>query len=104
MLNCTKAPTVGEKKEDRAVGRSRGGWTTKLHFVVDRKGKPIKFLLSGGNVNDPDMAIPLLQQVEIKGQYINGDKGYDSKAICDYITHLVTLPIVACVFGKCYPQ
>ena len=76
---------MGEKKEDRAVGRSRGGWTTKLHFVVDRKGRPIKFFLSGGNVNDSDIAIPLLQQAEIKGQYVNGDKGYASKAICDYI-------------------
>ena len=36
----------GEKTEDKAVGRTRGGLNTKLHAIVDGLGNPVKFLLS----------------------------------------------------------
>ena len=77
--------TGREKKEDRAIGRSHGGWTTKIHAAVDNKLRPIMFLLTGGNVHDSNMAIPLLRHIDIKGQYVNGDKGYDYKNITYYI-------------------
>ena len=37
---------------DQAIGRSRGGLTTKVHAAVDKKGRPVKLLLSRGNLND----------------------------------------------------
>ena len=41
---------------DQAIGRSRGGLTTKVHAVVDEKGRPIRLLLSKGNLNDITLA------------------------------------------------
>ena len=44
-----KAQMAGKKTADKAVGRTRGGWNTKLHAVVDGLGNPVEFLLSAGN-------------------------------------------------------
>ena len=41
---------------DQAIGRSRGGLTTKVHAEVDEKGRPVKLLLSRGNLNDITLA------------------------------------------------
>ena len=42
----------GEKRENKAVGRTRGGLNTKLHAIVDSLGNPVEFLLSAGNDHD----------------------------------------------------
>ena len=65
---------------------SRGGKTTKIHAIVDALGNPVKLLFTGGNVHDSKAAIPLMEQVDISGSVIMGDKAYGAKEIRDYIT------------------
>jgi hypothetical protein len=43
-------------------GTSRGGCTSKVHAVIDRKGRPLRFLLSGGQCFDGKAAVPLPRQ------------------------------------------
>lgn len=43
-----------------ALGRSRGGLASKWHIAVDTLGRPIRFILTGGNASDTRLAIPLL--------------------------------------------
>ena len=43
------AAGVGSK---RAIGKSKGGWTTKMQTFADANGRPVGFHLTGGNVND----------------------------------------------------
>ena len=38
--------------EDQAIGRSRGGLSTKIHALVDALGNPIGFFLTGGEAHD----------------------------------------------------
>ena len=38
--------------EDQAIGRSRGGLSTKIHALVDALGDPIGFFLTGGEAHD----------------------------------------------------
>lgn len=61
----------------QAIGRSRGGRTTKLHGLVDDRGRPRVLLLSAGNVNDISMAEAL---VRAAGPFrrLLADKGYDA--------------------------
>ena len=69
----------GAKKGDIArSGRSRGGWTTKVHAVTDELGNPLRFLLSSGNRNDIHMAQTLLEPFDLNGKLILADNGYDS--------------------------
>jgi len=39
-------------RECQAIGRSRGGRTTKIHALTDCECRPIAFMLTGGQVAD----------------------------------------------------
>src|SRR6266540_3065286 len=75
---------------DHAIGRSRGGLTCKVHLVVDGKGRPLSWALTGGNVNDTTMMTAILDDIRVprkgKGRprtrpdRVLADKGYPSKA------------------------
>ena len=60
----------------QAIGLTKGGWNTKLHAAVDRKGRPWALLLTGGNVADVSQATEVLAELDPK--MVVADKGYDS--------------------------
>lgn len=68
---------------DQAIGRSRGGPTTKIHAVVDGIGRLIHFLLTGGNAHDCTQAAKLLETVPAEN--VLGDKAYDTNEIIETI-------------------
>src|SRR3954468_24948132 len=50
--------------EDQAIGRSRGGLSTKIHATVDALGNPTGFHLTGGQEHDLAGADALLPELE----------------------------------------
>lgn len=48
---------------DHALGRSRGGWGTKLHLVTDGAGSPLAVRLSAGQAGEALSAEPALDAV-----------------------------------------
>jgi len=68
----------------QAIGRSRGGRTTKIHALTDRFCRPIAFLLTGGQVADCIAADVLLDRIGA-AEILHGDKGYDTNAVRDKI-------------------
>ena len=75
----------GEKTENKAVGRTKGGLNTKIHAIVDGLGNPVAFLLSPGNENDSTHAIELMSMTDISSSNLLGDKAYGTKEILSYI-------------------
>ena len=76
----TGAPRGERRKRGergQAIGRSRGGRTTKIHVLIDGAGRPLAFRLSGGNIADITLAAPLLEGAAASAWLI-GDKGYDA--------------------------
>jgi transposase len=69
----------------QAIGKSRGGNTTKIHLICEKKGKPVHFHLSSGNLHDMTVAEALLSGIDEDAKKIIGDKGYDSDAIRETI-------------------
>ena len=67
-------------EQNQAIGRSRGGRTTKIHALTDGACRPIAFLLTGGQVADCTAGELLLEQMP-QASVLHGDKGYDSNAI-----------------------
>jgi transposase len=65
---------------ERAIGRSRGGPTTKIHMACDAHGNPIDFEVTGGEVHDATAAPQVIEKVKEAQNFI-ADKGYDSEAI-----------------------
>jgi hypothetical protein len=41
----------GNTYEDQAIGRSRGGLTTKIHALVDALGNPANLMLTAGQIH-----------------------------------------------------
>jgi transposase len=46
---------------DRALGRSRGGLSTKIHALTDDHTRPITVILTGGQAGDNPQLVPLLE-------------------------------------------
>ena len=67
------------KGEGEALGRSRGGLSTRIHLLAGAQGRPVRFSLTGGLRADVSQAIPLLTGIET-GTVI-ADKGYESNRV-----------------------
>ena len=65
------------------MGRSRGGFSTKIHAAVDALGNPLRFILTGGQEADVKQAEPLIDGFEPKA--VIGDKGYDSDEVVNMV-------------------
>ncbi|GHD83546.1 hypothetical protein GCM10010336_75660 [Streptomyces goshikiensis] len=55
-----KGPWTGE-----ALGRSRGGLSMKIDLVCDGQGRPLAFMITGGNVNDCTQFEPVVARIRI---------------------------------------
>nr|WP_293335530.1 IS5 family transposase [Parvibaculum sp.] len=75
----------GRKKggEDHAIGRSRGGLSTKIHAVVDQDGLPVRLHLTQGQASDKTTA-PLLLDA-LPPSTVVADRGYDSMALVERV-------------------
>ena len=74
---------AGEKTEEQnqALGRSRGGFSTKIHLRCNAAGLPIGIVLSEGEAHDMTAYDGLMQQRDSDPGAMLADKGYDSDAI-----------------------
>ncbi|WP_433734432.1 IS5 family transposase [Nocardia sp. CA-129566] len=51
--------------DGEALGRSRGGLSTKIHLAVDGRGLPMRVLLTGGQAGDNPQILPLLDGISV---------------------------------------
>ncbi|GLW75139.1 hypothetical protein Kpho02_74360 [Kitasatospora phosalacinea] len=80
---------------DHALGRSRGGLSTKLHLACDGRGRPLGFVLTGGNRNDctrfeavmADIRVPRIGpgRPRTRPDHVIADKGCSSRRIRTYL-------------------
>ena len=78
-----------------ALGRSRGGFSTKLHVRAEGRGKPLVLLITAGQRHEQTAFEPLMTQGAVKRRgagrprlrprRVVGDKGYSSKRIRSYL-------------------
>jgi transposase len=61
----------------QAMGRSRGGLTSKIHAVVDTKGLPVHLALTAGEAHDNRLCSVLLS-VLLPQTILLADRGYDA--------------------------
>jgi len=95
---------VKRAETDGKIGRSRGGLTSKIHAVTDGTGRPMKFIITAGNVNDSTKAIDLLRNIIRKGVRVLADRGYDAAKILAYIQYCCALACIPPRKNKIYPQ
>ena len=69
-------PAPKKAGEDQAIGRSKGGLSSKFHVLADALGNPLKIILTAGQVHDLAGADALLPDLEAKA--LLADKAYDA--------------------------
>lgn len=76
-------PLVPKKNGDQAIGRSRGGLTTKIHALVEGLGQLARWTLTAGQTHDVTQALTLLEG--IRTESVAADKAYDADALIEHI-------------------
>lgn len=71
--------SIGGGKALQGIGKTKGGWGTKIHVLTDSLGNPIKLKFTEGQINDNVPAIEILQGMPSK--YFCADKAYDTNDI-----------------------
>jgi transposase len=88
-----------EEPKDHALGRSRGGFSTKIHVLCDGHGHPLHFCLTPGQQHESTAFLELLDQADEQlkdGQgepiawpdALAGDKGYRANRIDEGLDYL----------------
>ena len=81
-----------KKNGEQAIGRSRGGLTTKIHALVDALGNPVKLMLTPGQAHDLACAEQLIDSADPDA--LLGDKAYDADPLVDTLTQRGITPVI----------
>jgi transposase len=86
-----------DEPDDHALGRSRGGLTTKIHLACDGKGRPLAVLVTRGQRHDSICARPLPERIRVprtgrgrprcKPDQVIADKAYSSRGFRAYLRY-----------------
>lgn len=76
-----------------ALGRSRGGFSTKVHALVDTKGRPLHVELTQGQQHESTVAEAIIAN-HARGKAFIADTGYDSDAIRAQLKALHIKPVI----------
>lgn len=90
---------------DHALGRSRGGFSTKIHLLCDGNGLPLHFHLTAGQTHESTVLDELLVGANAclfdeQGEPVawpfalGGDKGYRAAWIDEYLLELGIEPVI----------
>jgi transposase len=94
-----------EEPDDHALGRSRGGYSCKIHLLCDAHGHPLHFHLTAGQVHESTALESLLLGADEclfdhDGEpfawplKLAGDKAYRADWIDDYLLQLGIHPVI----------
>ncbi|WP_424864378.1 IS5 family transposase [Streptomyces sp. SAI-163] len=79
---------------DHAIGRSRGGLTTRIHLAADGRCRPLAFHLTAGQVGDAPAFTEVMARLRVprprgrprtRPDLVLADKAYSSRAIRDHL-------------------
>lgn len=84
-----------DEPDDNALGRSRGGLTTKIHLACDGRGRPLAILMTAGQRHHGVCARPLLERIRVprarrgrprsRPDHVIADKAYASGGFRAYL-------------------
>jgi len=78
-------PSLGGRRkrgtQKEGFGRSKGGFTTKIHLIANAHGLPVRAEISGGEVSDFKGFDALVDEDLLEARVFIADRGYDSDHI-----------------------
>lgn len=99
---------MADEPADHGLGRSRGGWSTKLHLACEQDRKPLSIVITAGQRGDSPQFEAVLEQIQVprtgpgrprtRPHRVLADKAYSSKANRSYLRRRgikATIPVPA---------
>jgi transposase len=77
----------------QAIGVGRGGRSTKIYAIVGAKGRPLNFIVTGGQVHDSQVVEEMLDTPN-PPLAVAADKAYDSQKVRQQIGDKGALPVI----------
>lgn len=77
---------------NQALGRSRGGFSTKIHITVDGLGNPLRLRLTAGQAHDITQAVDLVDGFDF--EHLIADRSYAAQAFFDWIVENGAEPVI----------
>lgn len=93
----------GEEPNDHALGRSVGGFSTKIHLLTDATGLPLDALLTPGQTHESTQLERVMEQVAIprasgrlrrRPRRLAADRSYDAKRIRTWLRQHGIEPVI----------
>ena len=89
---CSRRTEKNGGQAAQALGRSRGGFSTKVHTSVDALGNPLRFTLTAGQRHDITQAEALV--IDLDSEYVIADRSYDSDDFVQFIITNGAIPVI----------
>jgi transposase len=92
-----------QQASNEALGRSRGGLSTKIHILCDSRGHPLHAHLSPGQAHESTSLEALLEGCHVADEVLDvplrpvalaGDKGYRAEWIDEYLLGRAIQPVI----------
>lgn len=77
---------------DQALGRSRGGLTTKIHMLADALGRPVRMVITPGQASDISHAAELI--AGLTAGHVIADRAYDAAHLRAAISDIGATPVI----------
>lgn len=87
-----QVPQKNGGQAEQALGRSRGGFSTKVHITVDGLGNPLRLHLTAGQRHDIIKAHDLV--VDLDFDYMIADRSYGAQHLVDLLSAAGTEPVI----------
>ena len=81
-----------KQQEQEAMGKSRGGLSTRIHVAVDALGNPVRLLITPGQQADIKQADALI--AGFSADYVIADKGYDADTFIEAIEATKAIAVI----------
>lgn len=77
---------------EQALGRSRGGFSTKIHVTVDGLGNPLRMRLTAGERHDSIKAVEMADGFAC--QHVIADRGYAGQDFINFVLEAGAEPVI----------
>ncbi|MEU8772174.1 IS5 family transposase [Streptomyces griseus] len=95
MIRAGRARTVASEPADHAIGRSRGGLTTKIHLAVDSSFQVLAAVVTAGQRGDAPLFTEVMNRIRVprpgggrprtRPVHVLADRAYSSREIREYL-------------------
>ena len=85
-------PQKNGGQAEQALGRSRGGFSTKIHVMVDGLGNPLRLQVTAGQRHDIIKAHDLI--VDLDFDYLIADRSYGARDFVEELIAKGTNPVI----------